>query len=83
VPESAPGLQAQLDGKVAAFDKLLADLAKADPAVVRLDLLADWPKDAEARGALTVGGWSLSDLGHARIAAAVCDAILQARPGSP
>ncbi|MEQ1501497.1 MAG: hypothetical protein ABMB14_04660, partial [Myxococcota bacterium] len=56
-------------------------VAKAADGVSHVNLLADWPKDGEARAALTVHGWALSDQGHARVAAAVCDAVLTG-PGS-
>lgn len=60
---AAPGL--------AAYDALLVDLAKADPAVERVDLLSTWPRD----GAMTQAG-ALSEQGSARVAAAVCAAVL-------
>lgn len=70
--------QQEVDGRIAAWNDALAQVAKGSDAVVHVNLLADWPREAEARARLTEGGWTLSDQGHARVAAAVCDAILAA-----
>jgi hypothetical protein len=78
VAGSDPAQQDKVDGKAAAWNKVLGDVARAGEGIVHVDLLADWPKDTTGRAALTVGGWSLSDQGHARVAAAVCDAMLTA-----
>jgi hypothetical protein len=76
VAGSDPALQARLDERATAWNQVLADEARTGDGVVHVDLLADWPKDPTARAALTTSGWSLSDQGHARVAAAVCDAML-------
>jgi len=41
-----------------------------------LDLLATWPPPGEERAGLTLSGRQLSDQGHARVGAQVCDAVL-------
>jgi hypothetical protein len=71
-----PALQEKLDRRAADWNGALADLARPGAGLVHVDLLRDWPKDPTSRAALTVNGWSLSDQGHARVAAAVCDAVL-------
>jgi GDSL-like lipase/acylhydrolase family protein len=76
VAGSDPALQVHLDERAASWNQVLADEARTGDGVVHVDLLADWPRDGAARSALTVGGWSLSDQGHAKVAAAVCDALL-------
>ncbi len=71
-----PARQAALDERTASFNAELAELAKGQEDVVLVDLWSDWPRDNGARAGLTVDGWGLSDQGHARVAAAVCDALL-------
>lgn len=81
-PESAARVQGQIDARAAAWNTTLGDVARTVDGVGHVNLLADWPTDPVARGALTELGWSLSDQGHARVAAAVCDAILAAQKPS-
>jgi hypothetical protein len=70
------GDQAKIDVRTAEWNAQLAALATDDPGVRVVDLWGDWPKDDGARGALTTAGWVLSDQGHARVAAAICDTVL-------
>lgn len=72
--------QAELDQRAAGWNRILTSIASPGQGIVHLDLWSDWPKDGPARGALTANGWSLSDQGHAKIAASVCDAVLAGRP---
>ena len=67
--------QAKLDEQIAAWNAVLTAVAAKD-GVRRVDLLTDWPADPAARAGLASGAWALSDQGHARVAAAVCDAVL-------
>ncbi len=62
--------------RAAAWNAAVASAAQAEPGVRHVDLLADWPVEEAARAALTTDG-ILSDQGHARIAAAVCDTLLR------
>lgn len=71
--------QARADARTAAWNQAVAGLAAELDAVDHVDLWADWPHD-ESRSALTQRGWSLSDQGHARVAAAVCDAVMAPGP---
>lgn len=66
----------KLDERIDAWNDALAQIARGKDGVVHVNLLADWPREPEARAALTHKGWTLSDQGYARVAAAVCDAIL-------
>lgn len=68
--------QAKLDEQIAAWNAVLTTAARDVPGVRRVDLLTDWPADPGARAGLASGAWALSDQGHARVAAAVCDAVL-------
>ncbi|MBA2320021.1 MAG: SGNH/GDSL hydrolase family protein [Deltaproteobacteria bacterium] len=61
----------------AEWNAQLAALARSEPDVQHADLLADWPKDEPGRAALSSATWTLSDQGHARVAAAVCDVLLR------
>jgi len=76
IPEVSPGEQRQVDQRTADWNQVLADVAHAEGGVRHLDLWTEWPRDPAARSRLTVDGWRLSDQGHARVAAAVCDAIV-------
>jgi lysophospholipase L1-like esterase len=78
-PKDDGAKQTAVDARAAGWNKVLASLAAPGQGIVHLDLWSDWPKADEPRAALTVNGWSLSDQGHAKIAASVCDAVL-ARP---
>lgn len=75
--------QEGVDGRTAEWNRALAEVAGQAEQVVHVDLWADWPREAQARSALTVQGWSLSDQGHARVAAAICDAVLAATGKPP
>lgn len=72
--------QSAADARAVGWNKVLASIAAPGQGVVHLDLWSDWPKDGEQRSSLTANGWSLSDQGHAKVAASVCDAVLAARP---
>jgi hypothetical protein len=67
--------QVKADARTTEWNASVAALAEQLPAVQHVDLWADWPRDA-ARAELTRQGWSLSEQGHARVAAAICDAVL-------
>lgn len=71
-----PADQATTDERVVAYNALLTELAAATEGVTFVDLWSGWPREPKGRSGLAVGGWSLSDQGHARVAAAVCDAVL-------
>lgn len=71
-----PATQDGVDGRTAEWNRAFVELAASVDNVVHVDLWTEWPRDASARAALTVNGWSLSDQGHARVAAAVCDAVI-------
>ena len=68
--------QARIDERTATWNAELAQVASATEGVDWLDLQADWPTATAERSALTVDAARLSDQGHARVAAAVCDAVL-------
>lgn len=68
-----PGASAAIEARVEAYDKVLAEVAGAELVPI------EWPKDSAARGLLAIGG-SLTDPGHARVAAAVCERILAGAP---
>jgi len=74
--------QAAADARTAEWNAELALAAAALAGVHHLDLAADWPADATARALLTVDGWRLSDQGHARVAAMVCDAVVGWEPSA-
>ena len=81
VPPGSPALaslidQTAADRRTEQWNATLADVARKTVGVSHVDLLADWPRDERARGALTDAAWRLTDQGHARVAAAVCDAIV-------
>jgi hypothetical protein len=59
-----------------AWSDELAALARAEPGIEPVDLLVEWPTDDAGQAALATGG-ALSDQGHARVAAALCDAVLR------
>lgn len=58
------------------WNAAIADLARRTGGVRHVDLWSHWPTDPAERARMTVDGWSLSDQGHARVAAAVCDEVL-------
>lgn len=64
------------DARAALWNAALAGLAADMDGVRHADVLADWPREPAARAALSAAGGTLTDQGHARVAAAVCDAIL-------
>jgi len=74
--------QRRADERTTEFNAAVADLAKASDRLVHVDLWRDWPRDA-ARADLTQKGWSLSEQGHARVAAAVCDAVVAGPEAEP
>jgi len=73
VQEAAQGA---IDTRTARWNSALKALAADRPGVRHVDLWTDWPRDLAARSGLTVSGWHLSDQGHARVGAAVCDAVM-------
>jgi lysophospholipase L1-like esterase len=79
-PDEIEAQQREVDLRISSWNEALAQVAKGSDSVAHVNLLADWPQEAEARARLTEGGWTLSDQGHARVAAAVCDAILASKP---
>jgi len=68
--------QAEVDQRTSRWNAELASLADSLPGVVHVDLLQEWPREPERREKLTVDGTRLSDQGHARVAAMVCDAVV-------
>jgi hypothetical protein len=68
-----------MDDQTANWNTALADVAR-ESGVEHINLLAGWPTDDEDRSALTDQGARLSDQGHARVAAAVCDVVLPTTP---
>ncbi len=70
--------QAKIDDLTVAWNTALSELATASEGVRHIDLWTDWPRERPARGELTLDGWHLSDQGHARVGAAVCDAVMAA-----
>lgn len=79
VPASAEDQDA-LDARIASWNEAIATTATSHGAV-HVDLWKDWPREAAERSALTGPGYSLTDQGHARVAAAVCDAVLSWKDG--
>jgi lysophospholipase L1-like esterase len=71
--------QAALDARTEAWNAEVAKLARRLPGVRHLDVWTDWPRDG-ARATHTDKGWHLSEQGHARVAAAVCDAVVSLKP---
>jgi len=61
--------------RVRAWNDDVARIA-TDGAAEHLDLVLGWPPSGEERAGLTVSGRQLSDQGHARVGAQVCDAVL-------
>lgn len=57
------------------WNDAVSQVAKDIPGVVHVDLVVDWPSDPADRAALMRDGY-LSEQGHARVGAAVCDAVL-------
>jgi len=75
IPDSHAS-QADADRRAHDWDAALDAVATTRTGVEHVDLLAGWPADADARARLTVHGTRLSDQGHARVAAQVCDAVI-------
>lgn len=71
-----PAAQATLDEQAARWNKLLGEVASKGGGVVHVDLWSQWPKDPAGRAALSTRSGALSEQGLARVAAAVCDAVL-------
>lgn len=71
----SPEDQAALDALADEWNAALSEVARAD-GVRQVDLWSSWPKKGGERAALTTGAWELSDQGHARVAAAVCEALV-------
>lgn len=73
---SRAGDQELVDARTTTWNQILAQVAESTPSATHLDLWTQWPRQGADRSALTVDGVHLSDQGHARVAAAVCDAVL-------
>jgi len=73
--ESDADAQAALDARTTAWNEALRTEADGRPGVQHMDLWSTWPRQGPARSGLTRGGWQLSDQGHARVGAMVCDAV--------
>lgn len=72
--------QSVMDDLADTWNATLGDFAKGEGIRV-VDLWKSWPRDGEDRAALTTGAWELSDQGHVRVAAAVCEVLLAAPAG--
>lgn len=70
-----PEDQRRLDDLTGAWSDALRDVAKGE-GIRLVDLWSSWPKEDPERARLTTGAWELSDQGHARVAAAVCDVLV-------
>jgi lysophospholipase L1-like esterase len=70
-----PKIQLDIDKLATAWNLSLEEMAAGDEHIRHVDLWASWPKDGAQRTALTVDAWELSDQGHARVAAAVCESV--------
>jgi lysophospholipase L1-like esterase len=68
--------QADVDQRTSQWNAELGALADSLPGVAHVDLLQEWPRESDRRRRLTVDGTRLSDHGHARVAAMVCDAVV-------
>ncbi|MBW2253808.1 MAG: SGNH/GDSL hydrolase family protein [Deltaproteobacteria bacterium] len=76
MPDPEGMAQADVDQRTSRWNGELAALAESLPGVTHVDLLQEWPQKADRRGRLTIDGTHLSDQGHARVAAMVCDAVV-------
>jgi hypothetical protein len=70
--EAAPG---EGDARITRWNEAISRVASASSAR-HVDLWAAWPREPSARASLTASTHGLTDQGHARVAAAVCDAVL-------
>ena len=70
--------QRAIDARTEAWNGEVAALARRIGAA-HVDVWRDWPR-GERRATHTERGWHLSEQGHARVAAAVCDAVVAAVP---
>lgn len=74
VPGPPPAEEAvQLQARATEWNQALSAFAAGLEGVRHVDLQAEWPQDASA---LVTAEARLTDQGHARVAAAVCDAVL-------
>ncbi|MBN2800245.1 MAG: SGNH/GDSL hydrolase family protein [Deltaproteobacteria bacterium] len=71
--------QAPMDAQADRWNAGLAQLTGGMERVELVDLWADWPRSGPARAGLTLDGGRLSDQGHARVGAALCEALLKPR----
>ena len=76
VDDAKKDAQAKIDELTSAWNTALSEFAGSAEGVRHIDLWADWPRERPERAGLTVDGWHLSDQGHARVGAAVCDAVM-------
>ena len=81
MPAEVGADQVALDQRAESWNAAIA-AAAAQPGVAHVDLWKDWPRSGPERAALTADGQRLTDQGHARVAAAVCDAVLSWKDGS-
>ncbi|MCO4746995.1 MAG: SGNH/GDSL hydrolase family protein [Proteobacteria bacterium] len=81
VPPVVGDAQQAVDDNAARWNTAIASTAES-AGVRHVDLWSDWPRAAAERAPLTADGWRLTDQGHARVAAAVCDAVLSWKDGS-
>jgi len=70
--------QQDIDNRTSAWNEALKSVASEQAGVRHVDLWSDWPRESGQRAGLTVNGWHLSDQGHARVGAAVCDGVMAA-----
>ena len=68
--------QSSVDEQASVWNVSLAELAAEDEGIQHVDLWASWPRTGADRSALTEQVWTLSDQGHARVATAICDALI-------
>ena len=70
--------QTVFDDLADSWNKTLGELARGE-GIRHVNLWKSWPREGDERAALTSGAWELSDQGHARVAAAVCEALANAK----
>ncbi|MFT4622045.1 MAG: hypothetical protein ACI8PZ_000698 [Myxococcota bacterium] len=69
--------QVVVDSAVSGLTRAFDQVARESPAIQHVRLWSDWPRDGRARRVLTERSRTLTARGHARVAAAVCDAIVE------
>lgn len=71
-----PQERVAVDAAVSGFTRALGQVAEAEADVLHVRVWGDWPRAGRARRVLTERDRTLSARGHARVAAAVCDALV-------